>query len=356
MWHPLSQQVGLRRRVRAPGIWLAVCVAASAVPGLTAGPASAAGPESLEDFLDPEARKHYAQGEVRYRDEWIPVGDLHEKMQELDEAMAPVLETGREVRRQLYEVDREMTELRNEQRSKRFPLFRERTELRREKAEYEAVLRRRPPKPPRLEPEPQAPTRRAFGGETEKDYKRRVREWRKEREGVRRENERRKEEYQEKKKDLEKAKEEARKEIEKLDAEIAELEKQIAAINEEYAQKTAPFEQKRDTARKELQDLRAEASVLLRRRQMMEEALDAAPPEVIWKAGLVAWGGSYRPLAELREEYERTKEEIAQVRQDLQAAAEQAGREFPSDWRHPRQDKMDELKALLERVETALGE
>ncbi len=339
---------------RAAGPWPVVAVSVlAAVVAAGAGRGRAA--QGLDQVLDSEARQHYEQGEVRYQNKWVSVEELHGQIQALEKQMAPLLDKGKEIRQRLYLIGREITQLRNEQRSRQFPLHRERTDLFRQKARFEAVLRQRPPQPPRLLVEPKRPSRRAFGHTTNDDYDRRVRNWERERERIRRENEHRKEEYEEKVNELGEAQKKAKEEIRKLQQQIDEIDKKLEAVQEEFDAKVAPLDEKRKAVEGELQDLRSEAASLLRRRQLIEEALDQAPPEVMWKLDLIAWDGTYRRLADLETEYEKTAAEIAEVRQELQSAAERAGREFPSDWRHPGQDKMDRLKALIERVKAALG-
>jgi hypothetical protein len=75
----------------------------------------------------------------------------------------------------------------------------------------------------------------------------------------------------------------------------------------------------------------------------------------LWREDIAEWDGQFRLLTDLRTLHAELQAEIDRMRVELEEAAHLAGRDFPTDWRHPQQDKVDALKALIERAEAAPG-
>ena len=60
-------------------------------------------------------------------------------------------------------------------------------------------------------------------------------------------------------------------------------------------------------------------------------------------------------MADLEKTLVDNQAEIDRLREQMKAEAKAAGRPFAADWRHPEQDKLDALKALLARAKAAQG-
>jgi recombinational DNA repair ATPase RecF len=134
-------------------------------------------------------------------------------------------------------------------------------------------------------------------------------------------------------------------------AKIADCEKQLAVLDKQLADAQTPLLAKRQTATDEIQATGRQVRALLGRSPAIEQAMRDAPENVLFSHQVVEWDGAFYLLDELRTLHAQQQAEIDRVRDALREDAQRAGRSFPDDWRHSQQDKMDALKALIERAE-----
>ena len=333
------------------GLFAAIAARSARGQDAPAPPAASEAPPSGPTEQD--RRAHYAEGQILRGDRWVAAEKVFGDYLAMEVDMQPVLEKGKEARRKDYQIARQITQLRNQERAKRAPLYRERGQLHSRKSRLEAIQRMRPPPPPRLLREPDPPNRSSYGrtGTYGNDgYEDARRRYERERERVHRENERRKEEYRQKVEALKKAQAEAKKEEAEIEQKLADIARQMEDLRKETDAKIEPLIRQRKDVNDEVAALRSKAAALVSRRAGIKKALTDAPAEVLWREGIVGWEDDFHRLADLRKRYAETAAQIDRVRSELKAAAEKAGREFPRDYRHPWQDKQDELKALLDRV------
>jgi DNA repair exonuclease SbcCD ATPase subunit len=147
-----------------------------------------------------------------------------------------------------------------------------------------------------------------------------------------------------------KAQDEAKKEMPKIQATITQDETQLKKIADDLETKQAPITDKFKTTSDEMGALLRQANTLAAKIQNMEAAMRAAPDDLRFAHGIVEWEGVFYPLADLEKLYTETQAEIVRVNQQMKAEADAAGRPLPANWRHPQQDRMDTLKALLDHA------
>jgi DNA repair exonuclease SbcCD ATPase subunit len=333
---------------RTCAAWLAAVLAfgwtaACAAQNLEEAEATAVTPE--------EAAAHHAQGEVLYGDVWMPLKELFQYYQSTRTDMEQAVEQGRAKRAQLDDLNRQIYSLRADSESKERPIRAEMAKVVADKRQAEWALRAKPPTEPQYEPYPPRPSRTQHPSDT--DYNDAMNSWRNESMTIRQQNDALKKEYDKKKAEYESAKAGANATIQASDAKVAECQQQLDALAKALEAAQAPILQQRQGVNDEMQALGRQARALLDRAGAMEEAMRAAPQDLLWKNGIVEWEGEFRLLDDLKALRAELQAEIDRMRTELQQAAQLAGRSFPDDWRHPQQDKVDALKALIEQAEKA---
>ena len=320
-------------------------------------PQASAGPSEAE------SQAHWAKGEVRYADRWVPVSQMYNNYLNVQKQLEPLLEEGKAARQKDYEIGRQISAVRSDQKIKRAPLYRQRSEDQARRAQLEKILSAQPPPPPRYQPEPTPPSSSSYGGSSgysggyggNTGYQNAQQRYQQELNRVRAANNRLKQEYQKQVNDLNAAQAKAKTDLADLDKQLADITKQVNAIDKEADDKVAPLIEQRKAASDEMNGLRLKAAALINQRTLIEKSLDSAPPEVLWRCGIARWEDAFYKVPDLEKKYADTEVEIAKAHEDMKAAAEKAGREFPQDWRHPWQDRQDNLKALLDRIHASLA-
>jgi hypothetical protein len=300
---------------------------------------------------DPQAEGRYRQGQVRFDGEWITVEQLFEKYRATQGDMADLLERGRNVSRGLDEFNYELHKIRGTYRDKEQPIRRQMAQARADMREANRALRARPPAKPRKVSPPSRPNRSFYSDDD--DYERARDRWEDEKERVDRENEQREEEYRKRLAEYREAKDKAEEQIRKAEDVIEECEAELEALEKQQAEEEAPWIEKRQEVVDNVNSLKREASALIARAGVMEDEFRSVPEEALFKAGVVEWKGTFHTVEQLEAHLAESQAEIDRIRDDLKAQAERAGRSFPEDWRHPKQDELDALAALLERAKAS---
>ncbi len=320
---------------------LVVWLAAHAAPGREVEP-----PESARE------EAHPAKGEVRYEETWTPVTQVFETYREARAKMEELVEQGRPVRGALTDLNRKINKLRGEALAKERPLRADLSKARAKKRKAARALGIRPPREPQYQPMPTEPKRSYWDRD---EYDDALRRYRREAERIRERNERLKQEYERNLEAYNKMRAEAEKTIQESDATIADCEKQIETVQQELGEAQRPLLEERKRLSTEITTLANQARALITRADGLADAMRSAPEDVRFRLGIIEWEDKFYTLEELEALHAETQAEIDRTREQLEEQAKLAGRDFPEDWRHPQQDRMDALKALVERAKAARG-
>ena len=305
--------------------------------------------EAVEDtILSEDAALHYAKGEVKYGEAWMSLTELFQNYHQVHVEMEKLLEESKKAQSALADLNRQINTLRGENENSMRPIRTEMAKAVADRRKAEADLRARPPTEPRYEREPPQPARVQYSSDSYRDA---MDEWRREVRRIRERNVALKREYDKRLAEYQKAKAEANSVIQAAQVKVAECQQQLAEFDKQLEDTHAPVLAKQLQMNDEIQSLGLQARALLVRSQAMEQAMREAPETVLFRSRIVEWDGKFYPLDELRLLYAETQGEIDRVRDQLREDARLAGRSFPDDWRHPQQDRMDALKALIERAE-----
>ena len=83
------------------------------------------------------------------------------------------------------------------------------------------------------------------------------------------------------------------------------------------------------------------------------EAIEAMPRPLRLRFGYLRWEGALYSLSELKRVCQTLSRQIDADRLAAQQAAKTHGRAMPDNWRHPEQDRLDDLNALLDEANNA---
>jgi len=305
--------------------------------------------EAVENTTSQEdSAAHYAKGEVKYGEAWMSLAELFQNYRQVQAEMEKLVEEGKKAQSALDDLNRQIYTLRGENDNSKRPIRTDMAKAVADRRKAEAALRAQAPTEPRYEREPTQPARIQSSSDSYRDA---VDEWRREVSRIRQQNYALKREYDKRLAEYQKAKAEANSVIQAAQVKVAECQKQLAELDKQFEDAQTPVLAKQLQMNDEIQSLGRQARALLVRAQAMEQAMREAPETVLFRGRIVEWDGKFHLLDELRALYTETQGEIDRVRDQLREDARLAGRSFPDDWRHPQQDKIDALKALLERAE-----
>jgi hypothetical protein len=331
----------------------ALCLATIAVSeggDAPAGPAAAA-PEGEKSPPPPaesedEARKHYAKGEAKYGDKWMPLSGLFEMYQKTRNEVKAAAEKGGGKDR-LTEITKTLAQILADWRKEKTPVEAEKNKAESKKQVAQRVMATPPPAPPRLQPEPTYSGRSWSGATPSYDS------WQREVARVRAENQRRQQEYQQNLARYNEYQRQARVGLDEATATIEKCKKKLDELLAARKTKEQPFLEERTKLNRDIRAAQPEAAALVVRVRSMEEALDDVPEGIRLARGIVAWQGDFYSLAEAEEIYKRLKTEVDEARRTAEAKARLDGRELPKDWRHPKQEEAVGLNGVIAQAKMA---
>ena len=342
-----------------------VSVAAASPARAEAAEAQEPAPAASKSAPGPDAEERYAKGQALYDGKWMPVQKLFEKYCQQRDQLRQTASHGSANQGQLDELHREMAQIRGEERKEERPIRLELGKARTRLREYNNILRQKPPTKPelqRLPPPPTQPTRSRNSGRNSSSgwnssrddwYDRARRQWQQTCDQIKRQNEMKMDKYRREMEAYQKKQNEARQEVPKLQAQAKKAMSQLDELEKQYKNKAAPTRQRSDNVTELVRAHSRRVDVIEHDVEAMAKALSAVPEPVRHKHGIVEFEGEFHTAEVLRQRYEQTQSEIDRVREKLQAECKEINIPFPEDWRHPQQDRMDKIKALIEKVQKA---
>jgi len=143
----------------------------------------------------------------------------------------------------------------------------------------------------------------------------------------------------------------ARNEKSGFEQRITELEAQLATLDARLPAEQTPLLTELRALREKQDDLAQKSGAAMSRAGSLADALRRAPEDQRLRRGIYEWEDTFYSVDELRRILDDLKAACDRDRAELKAKAEADGRTLPEDWRHPQQDRIDALKALIERAE-----
>jgi len=314
--------------------------------------------ENADNVPGPEAEQRYARGEAFYEGEWMPLETLYEKYGHQRDRLRYIRKHDTESQDQLNDLNREMARIRSNERKAEQPVRRQLDKVRQQLREYNHVLRQEPPAKPKLQrlpPPPHRPSRTHRNGYRSRDdrYDRARRQWERRCNIIKRQNRMKVEQYRRQVKEYQKRKNDAKQDVPQLEAKARELMKQLDEIEKQYKNKAAPTRRRAQYVGDQARDHNRRATVLEHELEAIAKALKAVPENVRHQHGIAEFEGAFQTVDDLRRRHMQTQREIDRARESLRAECEQMDVPFPEDWRHPQQDRMDKIKALIEKIKQA---
>jgi len=338
---------------------------------LVAGPAVAAetpGEAKAEAKPKMTPEQHYAKDEVLYNNQWVLITTLFKDYRRGRYELASIEKRGDRARDELAGLHREMALMKSVTRETERPVRMELGKARNELRKHNRILKNRPPTKPTLMPFPRQPKRPAgyssnrnrssrnygdsdgFRSSSSDQYDDRLREWRRTCAAIRSDNEQKIKRYQMQLKTYKQQQSAAKAAIPKLQATIKQSMGKLDGIDADLKEKEAPTRHKSDSVTETVLAQNRQVSVAETRVKQMAAALRAAPESLRAKHDIVEFEGVFYSLSILKTTYAKTQAEINRVRDQLKAESEKAGIPFPEKWRHPQQDRMDAIKALIDKA------
>lgn len=356
--------VAVKRRITLHAV-LAAAVAVGVLVGgalaqtAPAVPATAPAPEAR---LPMTAEEHWAKDEARYNNAWVSIDKLFQdylaakaELQPLDDQIKAKRDAAGAIQFQMNNMKSESALAEQPTRSELMKTNIKRREM------AKAADAPEPPKP-RLQPIPPQPRNysatvhgqsSSSRWSSSNQYDDSLQRWQQQVDAIRRANDAATKQYQDDRARWQKARDDAQKQLPKLDADIKTLEQKLQQFAADLAVKQAPLMEKHKAISEEIRGIDRQVSAVETRIQNIADALRAAPEALRLKHGICEWEGGFSLLADLEKLYETTQADISRVHAQLKAEAQQAGRPFPENWRHPQQDRMDALKAIVAKAKAA---
>jgi len=349
------------RPLRCESSAFAVLAAAVAVGVLVGGamgqtpPAAPATAPAPAAGLPMTAEEHWAKDEVKYNNAWVSLDKLFQDYLAAKPELQPLGDKIKAGRDAAAAIQFQMNNMKNESALAERPTRNELLKANTKRREVAKAAEAPEPQKPILQPIPPQPRYSSSGWSGSNQYDDPLQRWQQQADAIRRANDTATKKYRADHAEWQKARDNAKSQLPKLDADIKTLEQKLQQFAADLAIKQAPLMEKYKAISEEILGIDRQVSAVETRVQNMVEALQAAPEALGLKHGICEWEGGFSLLADLEKLYETTQADINRVHAQLKAEAQQAGRPFPENWRHPQQDRMDALKAIVTKAKAAVA-
>jgi predicted nucleic acid-binding Zn-ribbon protein len=305
------------------------------------------------------AEEHWAKDEVKYNNAWVWIDKLFQDYLAAKAELQPLGDKIKAGRDAAAAIQSQLNSMKNESVLAERPTRNELLKANTKRREMARAAEAPEPQKPKLQPIPPQPRYSSSSSSSRwsgsNQYDDPLRRWQQQVDAIRRANDTTAKKYQDDLAQWKKARDDAQKQLPKLDADIKTLDQKLQQFAADLAIKQAPLMEKYKAISEEILGIDRQVSAVETRIQNMVEALQAAPEALRLKHGICEWEGGFSLLADLEKLYETTQADINRVHAQLKAEAQQAGRPFPENWRHPQQDRMDALKAIVTKAKAAVA-
>jgi predicted nucleic acid-binding Zn-ribbon protein len=314
-----------------------------------AAPAAPAGPVL-------SAEEHYAKGEVLFAGAWVPIDNLFRDYLAARVELQPLDAQAKAAREGIAAIQAQMNTMKNDSLQGDLPSRKDMSKQMAKRRDLTKDVEAPAPVKPRLQQVPQQPRNFAanmhsqYSNSSSNQYDQMQQDWQRQADLINQANAAVTKRYQQDQAAWKKAKDDAEKELPKIDQAIKDIQGKISQNAVALTTKQAPLMEKIKAANEEAQTIARRIEAVQTRIRGMAEALKAAPETLRFKHGIIDWEGAFWPLADLEKQLSQTQAEIERICQQMKAEATAAGRPLADNWRHPQQDRMDALGALIARA------
>lgn len=351
LWHLLLVAgclgMGVVAAAQAAETPAATAVAAPAPAAAAASATAPAAEQAVPEGTADDAVKHYAKGEVKNGDTWMPIAEVFAAYQKLLHEAEGAMEKGAGGRDRLTEINKALALILADWRKEKQPVESEKSAAEAKKATAERVLNSRPPQPPQLLPVPSGSGHSWTGGTDSSDH------WQRDVARVQAENQRRQAQYQQDLARYNEYRRQATKALQEAKAVIETCTQKLTDLLAARKTKELPLLEERTKLNAQIRSATPEAATNRNRAETLEEALRAAPENLRLASGILLWHDEFYGLADLEEMHAKVKAEIDEARKQAEARARLDGKAVPKDWRHPKQADADSLAGLIAKAKMA---
>lgn len=333
-------------------------------------PASAARGEEAQPAATPES--HQAKGEVKYGDSWVSIDTLFKNYLTSRTELQGLNSTVDAARAKLMELQRRLSQMKGDAAAAERPTRAEFAKARNKQRDYKRALDAKPPQKPvlqQLPPQPRQPATRSRSSRSsrygsgssdyydgaDQQYDDAVRAWEARADAIKRQNDAAMQKYKQEMDEYKKNLAEAQKALPKIEATIKDCEAKLDESAKALDTRQAPLLEDVKKANEEVLGIQAQVTAVGTRVKNMADAIRGAPESVRYQHGVVEWEGLFYTKGELEKLHTDTQAEIDRVREKLKEESAKSNQPLPPGWRHPQQDRMDALKAILDKVKDAGG-
>lgn len=332
-----------------------------------AAPAPTPVPAAAAPAITPGAAQ--AQGDVTYGGKLVPLETLFKDYVASRTELEGVNAKLTAAREKLMACQRRMSQMKTDAATADRPTRADLAKAKTKRSEYKKALDAKPPQKPTLQslpPQPRQPLARSRSSgrysstgaldtndAADQQYDQAMTVYRNQCDIIKRQNDVLTKKYQQDLTEYKQNLNTANKELPKVEATIKTAEDKLDVSSKDLDAKVAPVLEEVKKNNEEVLGIQAQAAAVETRLKNMVEAIRSAPETVRFQHGIVEWEGLFYSRPELEKIYADTQAGIDSVREKLKAESAQSGQAFPAAWRHPQQDRMDALKALLDRVKAA---
>jgi len=325
---------------------------AASTPSAAPVTAAPAGPPLSE-------AEHLARGDIQYGGAWTPIDDVFKGYLAARAELQPLDAKVTTARDGIAGIQSQMNVMKNESLQTEQPFRKDMAKQMAKRRELVKDSEAQPPQKPKLLQAPPQPRQYSSNIHSSNSsgygnqYDQQQQEWQRQRDQIERSNEAAQRKYAQDRADWKKAKDAADKELPNVDQAIKDLKAKIDQNAAELATRQAPLLEKVKAANEEAQAIGRRIEAVQTRLNALAAALKTASETLRLKRGILDWEGAFWPLADIEKQLAETQAEINRVCEQMKAESTAAGRPLADNWRHPQQDRMDAMRALVDRAKAA---
>jgi len=324
--------------------WTAATVTVAAL-------AMAAVSRAAGDAVPPADQQRLAGGEVRYGGQWSTVQDIFEQYGALRKEIEGSRAKDKAAALRITDINKAVAGIQDERHKQQDAIEIDLGKSQTKQQKAQALLAMPAPNKPRAEEAPPEPNRGDFKDNL--SYSTAHSNWLRDKERIQNDNQRRQAIYESELDRYQDMQQRGKAAFDESGAAINECTRRIedAYYIRKGREKGLLAERAKLT---EEQDARAQAiAEPVAKTAGMVDALRTSPEPIRLAAGVLQWHEQFYATDELQKKVDKLTAEITDARKQAEERAAKAGAPLAKEWRHPKQDDVDELQTLIEKAKSA---
>jgi chromosome segregation ATPase len=303
--------------------------------------------------------EHLARGDIQYGGAWLPIDAVFKGYLAARTELQPIEAKLKTARDGIVGIQTQMNVMKNESLQTEQPFRKDIAKQMAKRRELVKDSEAQPPPKPKLLQVPvqqrqySSNMHSQYSSGNSNQYDQQQQEWQRQRDQIDRANDAAQKKYAQDRADWKKAKDTADKELPNVDQAIKDFKAKIDQNTAALTTRQAPLLEKVKAANEDAQAIGRRIEAVQTRLNALAAALNATPETLRLKHGIVDWEGVFRPLADIEKQLAEAQAEINRVCEQMKAEATAAGRPLADNWRHPQQDRLDAMRAMVDRAKAA---